>query len=221
VLTGRERPKEYIRQTRSQHHVALAVFALERFGIALKITRHVIRLVVALVVVLVVPVSLLVAEDAADLGMGSTLIGKITTETKDLVAGATVIAYRLSTGNFVRSDPTRDTGRFEMAGLDPGYYDLWIETTEGLFVVTRVVNLTPNGKIAVNLRLLTTVPSGQGPWDFPGSDMSASGIAQLIEKSKKKIVGWAVAGSVGGALLLGGGSSSNPSVNKASPSNPN
>jgi hypothetical protein len=83
-----------------------------------KITRHVIRLVVALVVVLVVPVSLLVAEDAADLGMGSTLIGKITTETKDLVAGATVIAYQLSTGNFARSDPTPDTGRFEMTGLE-------------------------------------------------------------------------------------------------------
>jgi hypothetical protein len=118
----------------------------------------------------------------------------------------------------MRADPTLDKGRLEMTGLEPGYYDLAIETADGLYVVNQVVNLTPDGKVAVNLQLTTALPEGEGLREFPGSTTTPTGIAQLIEKGNKKVVGWAIAGGAVGALLLGGGSSSSGS---SSPSNPN
>lgn len=176
------------------------------------IARRWIPLAAALLIALVAPLSTRSAEGENS----STLVGKISSVTETGVTGATVVAYHLSTGEVVRSSPTGPKGRFEMTGLKHGYYDLAIETAQGLFVANQVVNLPPGGKAVANLRLVTASIAGEGPRDFPGSDQPASGIAQLVKKGNKKIIGWAVAGGVGAALAIGGGGSGGGA---ASPSN--
>ena len=154
------------------------------------------------------------ADEPAPSGT-SRIEGKITSGSKKTpVVGATILAYNLATGTIFRSQPTAKNGRFEVTGLAHGYYDMAVEAPDGLYVATQVVNVPPDGRAVSDLNLQPTGAGESGPRDFPGSDQAASGIAALIEKSfwlkPKGIAIWGGGTVVALALLLGGGSDSNP-----------
>ena len=124
------------------------------------------------------------AADEVILSGTSRIEGKITSGSKKTpVAGATVLVYHLASGTIFRSQPTAENGRFEVAGLTHGYYDMAVEAPDGLYVGNQVVNVPPDGRTVSNFNLQPTEAGQSGPRDFPGSDQAASGIATFIEKS--------------------------------------
>ena len=144
------------------------------------------------------------ADEAAPSGT-SRIEGKITSESKKTpLAGATVLAYHLSTGTIFRSQPTAEDGRFEVTGLSQGYYDMAIEAPDGLYVGNQVINVAPDGRAVANFNLQPTEPGESGPRYSPGSDQAAIGIATLIEKSSKAkgIAIWSAGTAAAAALLL-------------------
>jgi hypothetical protein len=148
----------------------------------------------------------------------SSIIGKVTQgDPKAPVVNATVVAYHLSTAQVYRSTVTLSNGKFEITGLPHGYYDLAIETPDGLFVANQVVNVPPDGKAVANLQLVPSTLAEQGPRDFPGSDQAAAGIAEMLKKKKKK--GIAILSGLGGAAVLGLAAGDSDSKS-SSPSNP-
>jgi hypothetical protein len=135
------------------------------------------------------------------------------------VAGATLLAYHLSTEQLFTSDPTSGGGQYSLTGMPYGYFDLAVETAEGIFVADQVVNIAPS---ATSVLTLTLVPFGAGAQgsvadrrSFPGTEDDPIGVARVEEKlrgadfwSSKK--GVALLAGGGGVLLLflaGGGSS--------------
>jgi hypothetical protein len=161
-----------------------------------------------LVAALVLGPALALAQEPAEPGT-SSIAGKLAGgDPKRPVAGATVLAYHLSTAQIYRSSVTLTDGRYEVVGLPHGYYDLAIETSDGFYVANQVVNVPPDGKAVANLELVPAEDAGQPPREFPGSDQTPSGIAQMLKKSKKK--GIAILAGVGGAAAVAaaaGGSS--------------
>ena len=154
----------------------------------------------------------------------SGIIGKI------LIRGAaqesgTVLAYHLATGAVFRAE-LGPKGEFSFAGLQSGYYDIAIETADGLYVANQVVNAPPGGTASVKYELISSIALGEGPRPFPGSDQQASGIARLTSggpkggggMSGKQVAIWGTAGGIAAVLLLSGSSSS--SSGSSSPSNP-
>ena len=146
---------------------------------------------------------------AADSG----IVGRIT------IGGAapdsgTVLAYHLATGDVFRAE-LGPNGEFSFPGLDNGYYDIAVETADGLYVANQVVNAPPGGTANVKYDLVSSVALGEGPRPFPGSDRQASGIARLTAGgpkgggglSGKKVAIWGTAGGIAAVLLLSGGSS--------------
>ena len=162
------------------------------------------------------------AQEAAPAG-NSRLLGKIEGYEGKPMSGVRVLAYHLSSEAVYRSEPTSNKGEYEIEGLPYGYFDLAVETTEGLFVANQVVNVPPASKTAVSMALAAA--AGTPPRVFPGAPQEAQGVASVSEKptgrdfwrSPKGVA--IIAG--GGALALlaiaggGGGSSDN-----ASSSNP-
>jgi len=156
---------------------------------------------------------------AADSG----IVGKIVSGGAAQESG-TVLAYHLATGEVFRGE-LGPKGEFSIPGLESGYYDIAVETTDGLYVANQVVNAPPGGTASVKYDLTTSVALGEGPRPFPGSDQQASGIARLTSggpkggagMSGKKVATWGTAGGIAAVLLLSGGSSGGSS----SPSNPN
>ena len=163
---------------------------------------------------LALPASTALAEDppaTSPTSATSMIVGKLASEAKQPLVNAKVIAFHLSTGEVFESSRSLSNGRYQILRLQPGYYDLAIETPAGLFVANQVVNVPPNGKAVANLQVVTSA-TGEAPRDFPGSDTPPQGIAQLLVKggafsSKKKLI-WGGAAAVAGAALLGGSSSS-------------
>ncbi len=156
-----------------------------------------------------------VAVPADDGPKGSLLTGKVfAADGKTPVAGATVHAYHLSTEETTQSDPTAANGEYNIPELEYGYYDLAVETPDGLYVASHVVNVPPGGKVIVLFTLLA-----YGPDDplrqFPGTEDSASGLAKVLEKKTRKEFfrspkGVALAAGTGGAVLLIIASGSDP-----------
>lgn len=72
------------------------------------------------------------------------------------VRGAVVHASSLQTGEEIVSTPTDHRGEFEISGMPHGYYDLAVETDEGLFAGNRVVNVPPAGFGVIELRVAAT-----------------------------------------------------------------
>ncbi len=149
----------------------------------------------------------------------SSIAGKITVAAGGTSAlNATVWAYHLSTATMYRSEPTGADGRFTIEGLPPGYFDLAIETSYGFFVGTQVLNVPAGGRAVANMSLMPATTDPAAPRDFAGGERTPSGIAQFIEKSNKKTLGWAVGGGVSAvALLFSGGSSGGGSSSESEP----
>jgi hypothetical protein len=150
----------------------------------------------------------------------SSIIGRVTAgDGKDPVNGATVIAYHLSSAEIYKSTVTLSNGKYEITGLPHGYYDVAVESADGLYVSNQVLNVPPDGKAVANLQLVPEAMAGEGPREFPGSEQEPGGIAQLVKKKKK---GKAILIGVGGAAALaaaGGGSSGGGSPSPSQPPN--
>jgi len=163
--------------------------------------RHRPLLAAVLVPVMVFGFAVAPAEET-ETTAASSIIGKVTEgDPKVPVVNASVVAYHLSTAQIYRSTVTLSSGKFEITGLPHGYYDLAIETPDGLFVANQVLNVPPDGKAVANLQLVPSTLAEQGPREFPGSDQATAGIAQMLKKKKKK--GIAILSGLGGAAVLG------------------
>jgi hypothetical protein len=136
------------------------------------------------------------------------LLGRVTLAEKP-VAGARALAYHLMSGRVWRSEPTDAKGRFMLDDLPFGYYDLAIETAEGLFPGNLVVNLPPAGKTSLEIELREYDEedlSSQRRVAFPGADTTPSGVAGVqdrgLENFWRSPRGIAVLAGGGGAVLL-------------------
>jgi len=161
----------------------------------------------------------------------SILAGKLVeADGKTPLAGARMHVYHLSSEETYVSDPTGPDGKYQMEGLPFGYFDMAIETGEGMFVADQVVNLPPSGKVVVTLAVARFGTEETRPEDeariFPGSDDPASGVARVSKKATGRQF-WrsskGVAILAGGAAVLllliavsGGSSEDTPPVSSAS-----
>ena len=142
------------------------------------------RLATALsvLVTLLVP-PLAVAQDAASEPAGTgRLAGRVVRGDGAAANGATVLAYHLSSEQLFRHEATDAKGKFEIAALPYGYFDIAVVTSEGLFVADGVVNLPPAGKTSVSLTLLPGTNEGTLR-AFPGTDAATVGVAAIDRKS--------------------------------------
>lgn len=135
--------------------------------------------------------------------------GKVLDAQGKEVAGARVLAYHLSSERLFTSEPTGKGGEYLVEGLPYGYIDLAIETSEGIFVANRVINLPPAGTAAVILTVVPYQPSTEASArKHPGSEEEPSGVAELRRKPKgrefwRSPKGVAIIAGIGGAALLG------------------
>jgi len=153
------------------------------------------------------------AQDSAGAGEPSgRIVGKVlAANRKTPVEGATVLAYHLSSEQIFRSSPTTSKARYEIPGLPYGYFDIAVETPEGLFVGEQVVNLAPAAKTDVTVALTRTeelaVSARSALRPYPGSEAQPVGLARLDQEPIKKEFwqspkGIAVMAGVGGVILL-------------------
>ena len=146
---------------------------------------------------------------------------------KTPVAGAVVKVSHLRTAQTLASSPTDHRGDFEVTQIPYGYLDLVVETPEGGYVASKVLNLGPEGRVSVTLVLTKNEDMPQGWWTgrqprtLPGTDTPAVGVANVREgggsffRSRKGIILLAGAGALA-LLALSGSSNDSP----ASPSSP-
>ncbi len=124
------------------------------------------------------------------------------------IAGARVLASHVSSGEVFASPPSRDNGKYLVAGLPYGYYDLAVETPAGLFVAERVINLAPAGTAELLLTLVLFDPSTAAlARRHAGSGSDPTGLARMEEKPKgrefwRSPKGVAILGGLGGVALL-------------------
>ena len=124
------------------------------------------------------------------------------------LVGATVVAYHLATAQLFRSQPTGADGKFTVPNVTFGYYDLAVETADGVFVGDQVVNAPPNGNAVARLKLTPNGAQGNTTREFPGVEGESAGLAQVLKDKKRKGTAWIyTAGAAGGAALLLAGSS--------------
>lgn len=130
------------------------------------------------------------------------------------VAGATIIAYHLSSERVYESTPVDGSGNFSIDNLPYGYYDVAVQSANGLFVADQVVNLPPSGKASLNMTLSRGGTDESAPRGFPGADEAPIGVAMIETKDKgafwKSPGGIAIIAGAGAVLLaaiaLSGGS---------------
>ncbi len=129
------------------------------------------------------------------------------------VAGAKIHAYNQATGQTYSSEPTGPNGAYRIEGLPFGYFELAVETGDGLFVADQIVNVGPSAKALV---LLTLKPYDQQPdswWadherrSFSGSEDESSGLAELRRRRTgrefvRSTKGVVLLSTVGAAVLL-------------------
>jgi len=147
-----------------------------------------IALVLTLVVTLSIGASGLRAQEP-ETGT-SRLRGRVfAADGKQPLAGATVLAYHLSTEQVFRSEPTSHNGQFEIDGLPLGYYDLAVETADGLFAGSDVINLPPAGKAEVNLIATPFDVAGATagePRPFPGATSASEGVVRVERRMTQR-----------------------------------
>jgi len=160
------------------------------------------------------------AKEQGEIEGNSEFVGKIQSAEGKSVEGARVLVYHLSTEELFTSEPTSRGGDFKFAGLPYGYFDVAVETPEGVYVADQVVNLPPSGKATASLSLTEFEDAGaRPPRGFSGSEAESIGWARVKEKVRgkafwKSTAGIAILAGVGGAALLAlaasGGSDDSP-----------
>jgi hypothetical protein len=170
------------------------------------------------------PLLLAQTDDDPPEGEGR-ILGEVIGPDGSKLAGATIIAYHLSTEEVFRSLPTDGKGHFELAELPYGYFDVAVQTDDGLFVADQVVNVPPSGKATMNMTLVAGTTSDTPPRGFAGLDTPATGVARVDAKQHggsfwKSSKGIAVLGGVGAAVLLAIALSGNDDEQPVSPITP-
>jgi len=137
----------------------------------------------------------------ADLEGTSKIKGKILSpEDRDRIRGARVLAFHLSSAQTFASEPIA-RGGFEIRGLPYGYYDLAVETPDGLYAASQVINLVPSGTATLLLTLVPYQPATAGlVRKHPASDVEPSGLAEV----RRKLRGREYLRSPGGVAILSG-----------------
>jgi hypothetical protein len=146
------------------------------------------------------------AQDG-DSATGSEIAGKVELGEGGGLAGATVLAYHLSSEEVFTSTVTNTKGQYQILDLPYGYFDIAVETEEGLYLATQVVNVSPSGKTVLTLVLAKyTADDAADARTFPGSDAEPIGLASIEEKAGGAAFWKSPAGigiiAGGGALLL-------------------
>lgn len=190
------------------------------------------RSIAGVLVLLLVSCASIPAAMAQSASSGkSTIRGQIfASDGKTPVEGAVVHAYHLSTEATFASAPTGPKGRYELTNLPYGYFDLAVETVDGLFVANQVANVPPAGRAVLSFTIADFAQAPGADDDsrrsFPGVEPEPSGIANVRQKLTgrefwRSPKGIAIIGGAGGAVLLAiasGGNGSSSGV--PSPSTP-
>lgn len=155
-------------------------------------------------------------EDPA--GSGDTLprTGRIQGKVVDSATGrgmpqVVVHAYHIDSQAVFSSEKTRDNGRYRIEGVPLGWHELYVETSDGLFLGNQVVNVPPKAEVDVDLTV-TRFADRPISWQvgkrraIPGQDEPAVGEARLDRTARGKSfwktpLGIALV-SAGGALVI-------------------
>jgi len=163
------------------------------------------------------------AKETGSLQGNSEFVGKIQSADGKAVEGARVLVYHLSTEALFTSEPTGRGGDFKLSELPYGYFDVAVETPEGIYVADQVVNLPPSGKATASLSLTQFEDAGaRPPREFSGSEIQSVGWARVKEKLRgkafwKSTAGIAILAGAGGVALLALASSGGGDDSPASP----
>ena len=153
----------------------------------------------------------------------SLLTGEVFDTDGKPLEGVTVVALHLATEEIYRSAPTDRKGRFNVENVPLGYFDVAVETPEGLFIGNAVVNVPPSGKAIIEMTIAPFGAGTPGPTrDFPVVEANEEGYARVDERLTKKDFwkspkGIAILAGTGGAILLGLATSDDSSEPVASP----
>jgi len=163
--------------------------------------------------------SSVVAGEPKPAAPNSEICGKVLGTDGRPAAGVEILAYHLATEE-VFTTTTDGKGRFTLADLPYGYFDLAVRSSDGLYVSDQVANVSPTGKNVIAFRLLPFYSSTRADRRaFPGADDPPVGLASVIDQRMVGDSFWRsakgisiVAGSAAVILLvLAGGSGSTPS----------
>jgi hypothetical protein len=116
------------------------------------------------------------------------------------VEGSTVLAYHLATEKLYTSAPIDGNGKFDLTGLPYGYYDVAVDTPQGLYASNQVLNVAPDAKFVANFTLVQHAGAQAASREFRGSEKAVVGIAQL----EQKLSGTAFWSSPKGVAILAG-----------------
>lgn len=103
------------------------------------------------------------------------------------IAGVRVYAVHLDTKQVFTSAPSGPRGEYQITGLPFGYYDLAVETPEGLYLANRVINAPAGERVEISLLLGPPQPEDTEWWSaepdrrIPGLDRVPDGVARIVE----------------------------------------
>jgi hypothetical protein len=116
------------------------------------------------------------------------LEGKVlSADTGETLANARVYAVHLDTKQVFLSAPSSSSGDYQITGLPFGYYDLAVETPEGLYLANRVINAPAGERIDVSVVLGPPQPEDTEWWSaepdrrIPGLERVPDGVARIVE----------------------------------------
>ncbi len=149
---------------------------------------------------------------------GNVVIRGVVANANDAAAivGARVYAVHLDTKQVFTSAPAAAKGEYQITGLPFGYYDIAVETADGLYLANRVINAPAGEKVEISLLLGPPQPEDTEWWSaepdrrIPGLDRVPDGVARIVEgrpsaarlASATKTAAAPAAASAGGSSLL-------------------
>ncbi|MEW5806569.1 MAG: carboxypeptidase-like regulatory domain-containing protein [Acidobacteriota bacterium] len=85
---------------------------------------------------------------------GSRVSGKILSSDKTTpVAGAIVKAAEIESKKVYESQPTTESGSYEISGLPKGTYDIAVQAEKGLYAVNKLLDVGMNESLSLSLAL--------------------------------------------------------------------
>lgn len=124
------------------------------------------------------------------------------------IQDSTVLAYHLSMEKLYSSAPIDSNGKFDLSGLPYGYYDLAVDTPQGIFAANQVINVPPGAKFAASFNLVPAAAGTQlASREFRGSEKPVVGVAEFERRLSGREYwsspkGVAILAGAGGLALL-------------------
>ncbi|MCH7780291.1 MAG: carboxypeptidase regulatory-like domain-containing protein [Acidobacteria bacterium] len=148
------------------------------------------------------PMASVVAGEPKPAVPNSEIRGKVLGTDGRPAAGVEILAYHLATEE-VFTTTTDGKGRFTLADLPYGYFDLAVRSSAGLYVSDQVANVSPTGQNVIAFRLLPFYSSTRADQRaFPGADEIPVGLASVIDQ---RMVGDSFWRSAKGISIVAGG----------------